>query len=263
MQNEALNQAMRDLDVSPSSSGGIVTRLDGAFQRVTVAPGLKFNDAYPSFSGGDMPGQTGPSALVQGPGGSGAFTGDFAPTIFNWIGGMATPSAPTAHPDSVPPIGPEERLRYSCVSGKCLQDPNGIYLGLDECLASGCGSGGGGGGGGGNGCDCGCGPSQTVLKAEITGISSTRGGLTIGGKTYWTYSWAEIGGTRTSATFGDALNEYELSMANNGGNVVPVGAILGRLRIPTGAIVELILDQDCVPWFERENPLQVTCEGGG
>ena len=134
MQNETLNQAMRDLEVSPSSSGGIVTRLDGAFQRVTVAPGLKFNDAYPSFSGGDVPGQTGPSPLVEGPGGSGAFTGDFAPTIFNWMGGLGTPTAPTAHPDSVPPIGPEERLRYSCVPSGPERDLSGAGRVLGQRL---------------------------------------------------------------------------------------------------------------------------------
>jgi hypothetical protein len=261
MQNEAFNQAMQDLESNPGFSRGIVRRLDLGFQRFTVVPGLRFNDAYPTSGPGDMPGQSGPSPLIEGPGGSGAFTGDFSPTIFNLIGSLGTPTAPTAHPDSVPPIGPEERIRYSCLSGKCIQDPNGIYLGIDECLADGCGSptsGGGGGGGGSKGCDCGCGPSQTVLKAQITGAS---GPFTVSGKTYWTYSWGELAGSgRSSSAYGDAANEYETSMPNDGGNVVPVGTILSRLRIPNGAVVDLVLDENCVPWFETPNPLEVTCE---
>ncbi len=256
MSDELLNQANRDFEISPSFSKDFASRMDQGFQRVTIVPGLRFTDAGPTTAPGALPEQTGPSALISGPGGSGSQVGGSAPTIFNLIANLGGPDAPTAHPDSVPPVGPEERIRYSCVSGKCLQDPNGIYLGIDECLASGCGSPTGGGGSG-NGCDCGCGPSQTVLKATITGAT---GPFTSGARTYWQYGWSEVAGAgRTSTTFGAAINEYELSMDNNGGNVVPAAAILSRLRIPTGAIVDLMLDGSCQPWFVRENPLQVTC----
>jgi hypothetical protein len=233
-----------------------------AFQTVTVSPALSFPPFAAPSSPGSMPGQGGPSALISLPG-SGGGLGDMPPSIFTFVQSVPVPTAPTAHPDSVPPIGPEERIRYSCVSGKCLQDPNGIYLGIDECLSSGCGSstggggGGGGGGSGGNGCDCGCGPSQTVLKATVTGAS---GPFTSGARTYWQYGWSEVGGGgRTSAVSGTAINEYELSYDNNGGNVVPGSALVNRLRIPTGAIVDLMLDENCVPWFNEPNPLSVTC----
>ena len=261
MPDELLNQANRDFEISPGFSKDFASRMDQGFQRVTIVPGLRFTDAGPTTAPGSLPEQTGPSPLINGPGGSGGQLGGSAPSIFNLIANLGSPDAPTAHPDSVPPVGPEERIRYSCVSGKCLQDPNGIYLGLDECLASGCGSGGGGSGGGGggsgNGCDCGCGPSHTTIKASITGAA---GPFTSGARNYWNYSWAEVGGTgRSSAALGVAVNEYELSMDNDGGNVVPATAILSRLRIPTGAVVDLMLDENCQPWFDRENPLQVTC----
>lgn len=239
----------------PLVAGGMSDRTRRAFQTVTISPPLSFPPFAAPSSPGSMPEQGGPSALISLPG-SGGGLGDMPPSIFTFVQSVPVPTAPTAHPDSVPPIGPEERIRYSCVSGKCLQDPNGIYLGIDECLASGCGSPTGGGGSG-NGCDCGCGPSQTVLKATITGAT---GPLSSGARTYWQYGWSEVAGAgRSSTTFGAAINEYELSMDNDGGNVVPGAAIFSRLRIPTGAIVNLMLDENCQPWFVRENPLQVTC----
>jgi hypothetical protein len=259
MPDELFNQANRDFEISPGFSKPLSSRLDQGFQRFTVVPGLRFTDAGPTTAPGALPEQTGPSPLINGPGGSGGQLGDSAPSIFNLIANLGSPDAPTAHPDSVPPIGPEERIRYSCVSGKCLQDPNGVYLGIDECLASGCGSGsggGGGGGGGGNGCDCGCGLSHTAFKASITGAF---GPILSGGRNYWAYSWVEIGGLRSSILNGMSINEYELSYNNDGGNIPPGPALLTRLKIPTGAVVDMMLDLTCVPWFSEPNPLQVTC----
>jgi hypothetical protein len=256
MPDELLNQANRDFEISPGFSKDFASRMDQGFQRVTIVPGLRFTDAGPTTAPGSLPEQTGPSPLINGPGGSGGQLGGSAPSIFNLIANLGSPDAPTAHPDSVPPVGPEERIRYSCVSGKCLQDPNGIYLGLDECLASGCGSGGGGGGSSGNGCDCGCGLSHTAFKATITGAS---GPFTTGGRNYWLYGWSEVGGLRSSTLNGTAPNEYELSYNNDGGNIPPGAALLTRLRIPTGAVVDMMLDLDCTPWFNEPNPLQVTC----
>ena len=67
-------------------------------------------------------------------------------TTFNLISVGGPTIAGPAHPGSEPPVGPEEALRYSCVDTLCLQDPNGLYYGLDECLAAGCSLSGGGGG---------------------------------------------------------------------------------------------------------------------
>lgn len=241
----------------PLVAGGMSDRTRRAFQTVTVSPALSFPPFAAPSSPGSMPGQGGPSALISLPG-SGGGLGDMPPSIFTFVQSVPVPTAPTAHPDSVPPIGPEERIRYSCVSGKCLQDPNGIYLGIDECLASGCGSGTSGGGGGGNGCDCGCGPSQTVFKADITG---SNGPFVFSGRNYWVYTWTEVtsGTARTSVQFGTAVNEYELSTDNDGDNDVPATALLQRKPIPTGSRVQMTLDFGCVPWFERENPLIVSC----
>jgi hypothetical protein len=107
---------------------------------------------------------------------------------------------------------------------------------------------------------------MTVLRVQITGITCVSTGLSTLGRTYWTYAWTEIGPfpdrvlkARNNQLQGDAVNEHELSFPNNGGNVVPATATLTRLRIPNGAIVPLILDDKCLPWFFVPNPLQVAC----
>ena len=259
MQEESNKLLDQDPDAISSLSRAMNGRLEQGFQRVTVSPRLAFPTQLPTTSPGSLPEQTGPSSLIS-MGDNGAGIGQGAPNIFNLLQLIPGPSAPTAHPDSVPPIGPEERIRYSCLSGKCIQDPNGIYLGIDECLQDGCGSLSPGGGSG-QGCDCGCGPSQTVLKVEVTGITSPGGGLSSGGRTYWTYSWVEIGPSgRQSSQWGAAINVYELSMDDTGGNDYPPGTLVSRKRIPNGAVVALYFDENCDPWFERENPLSVGCE---
>jgi hypothetical protein len=260
-----LELANREFEqILPTKTVSFEKRLREMFQVVTLAPGLPQIGQRAYTSPGGMPYQTGPSPFSDAvfPGGTGPNGGEGYPVI-NLIGGPVFYGP--SHPDSEPPIGPEERIRYSCVSGKCLQDPNGIYYGIDECLADGCGvSSGGGGGGGGKGCDCGCGPSLTVFKAQVTGYTGPAlGSTTPGGRHYWTYTWTELTtGGRTSASSGTALNEYELSTDDDGDNDVPATASVTRKRIPDDTVVDMFMDEGCVPWFVLENPLAVTCSSG-
>jgi hypothetical protein len=261
-----LELANREFEqILPTRSGALDQRMRLAFQMVTLVPGLPQIGQRAFTAPGGMPYQTGPSPFSDAvmPGGSGPNGGEGQSIVFNLIGGP-TFYGP-ANPGSEPPVGPEERLRFSCVSGKCLQDPNGVYYGIDECLADACGTSGGGGGPS-KGCDCGCGPSLTVLKAEITGIIGPGAGYTTGtGRKYWTYTWTEIttsATVRTSTTSGLASNEYELTVDNDGDNDVPTTATVSRKRIPDGAKVDLLLDESCTPWFVLENPLAVDCNSG-
>jgi hypothetical protein len=157
------------------------------------------------------------------------------------------------NPGSEPAVGPEERLRYSCVAGTCLQDPNGVYYGIDECQADGCGADSGGGGPG-KGCDCGYGLTHTVFKATITAADGPYTDVGTG-RNWWLYSFTEVGGTRAS----DAVNEYELSIPNDGANVGPAGVVFTRLQVPTGAVVPMFIDLSGGYWFHFANPLQVSC----
>ena len=153
MQNESeLDLANREFErILPVKSRSYDERLRSSFQIFMLAPGLPNIGQRAYTPPGSWPYQTGPSPVTNlfsnpsAPGGEGGSPLD----------PFVNPNVP--HPDSEPPTGPEERIRYSCVSGYCLQDPNGVYYGIDECLADGCGSDTGGGGGG-KGCDCGCGP---------------------------------------------------------------------------------------------------------
>jgi hypothetical protein len=271
--DELLNTANREFEqILPVFSQAFTQRMTSGFQIVTLAPGLKFVDPTSYSAPGSAPNQTGPSLPAQFfmPGGNGF--GDTSFAFFNVVGNPATTAiSPTANPGSVPPVGPEEKLRYSCVSGKCLQDPNGLFLGIDECLTDGCGSlsGGGLGGGGGidgsggsgsGGCDCGFGPSHTTFKAEITSASAPYTSPI--GSSYYLYGWTEVTARtnpRTSATGGLAINEHEYSVANNGGNTPPTGSTLTRLTIPVGARVPMFIDEAGAHWFHMVNPLQVNC----
>lgn len=259
MQHESeLDLANREFEqISPTRASAYDEMLRRAFQVRPLAPGLPNIGQRAYTAPGSMPYQTGPSpvsALLVSPSSQGGEGNPMQVNIFNPL----LISGPV-HPDSDPPVGPEERIRYSCVSGKCLQDPNGVYYGLDECLADECGV----GGGVSKGCDCGCGPSQTIIKATITGYIGPSGGYTTGsGRSYWTYTWTEVttsGSPRSSTTNGLAVNEYEWSVDNNGGNTVPATATLTRKRIPSDIVVPMFLDESCSPWFFADNPLTVTC----
>lgn len=257
---EQLNDANREFElIKPTYSMDFTRRYTDGFQVKTITAGLDFIGATAYTAPGSPPNQTGPSMVANffTSGGNGA--GDFSTSFYNIVNNP--PTSGTANPESVPPTGPEEKLRYSCLSGKCIQDPNGDYLGIEECQTDGCDVGGGGGGIITSGCNCGFGPSHTVFKAQITGITCSSGGLLSGSRHYWTYSWTEVttGTPRTNLTRGDAVNEYELTIDDNGGNIVPSSATLTRKRIPTGAKVPMLLDATGVPWFFAECPLQVSC----
>lgn len=256
---EQLDTANREFEqIGPSVSTVLSQRLTQGFQIATISPGLKFLGPTNYSAPGSVPNQTGPSLAANFFSGGGDGFGDSSPMFFNVINNP--PLSGTANPESVPATGPEEKIRYSCVDGRCLQDPNGDYLGLEECLAAPCIS--SGGGPGDDPCDCGYGPSLTIFKARITGITNTEPGSSSGGKTYWTYSFTEVtaGTPRTNVTLGSpARNEHELTMPNNGGNSVPAGTTITRKRIPNDAVVPLFLDEDGIPWFHFINPLGITC----
>ena len=93
-----------------------------------------------------------------------------------------------------------------------------------------------------------------------------------GGGNFWKYEWSEVSwnpssstwtsptGPRTSVAFSDAINIYETTTPNNGDNVPAVaGTVVTRLRIPAGRVVRLTVEPSGVVWFDRQNPIQVTC----
>lgn len=151
MANESeLDLANREFEqISPGYTPSMSDRLRQAFQVYTITPGLP-NIGQRAFTApGDAPYQTGPSvaATAISPGSSTGGEGGL-PGSINLITVGGPPISGPVHPGSEPPVGPEESLRYACVDGVCLQDPNGLYYGLDECLADECGLSGGGGGDG-------------------------------------------------------------------------------------------------------------------
>lgn len=251
MSGEQLNDANREFEqIAPSMSAAFSERFTAGFQVRTLVPGMKMIGATAYSSPGDGSGQFGPSPassmFLMGSNG----LGDPGALIFNLIANPPTPTVP--NPGTEPPVGPEERLRYSCLSGKCIQDPNGQYYGIDECLADACGT---ETSGGGKGCDCGFGLSHTVFKGEITAAAGPYT-QAVTGRIYWLYSFLEVnGGSRT----GQMYNEYELTMPNNGGNTVPAGTTVTRLRVPTDAVVPVFVDETGVYWFQEQNPLQIVC----
>ncbi len=249
---EQLNDANREFElILPSFAGPVTQRFIEGFQVRTVVPGMRMIGATAYSSPGDASAQTGPSpatnTFLMGPNG----LGDPGAMIFNLISNPPTPTVP--NPGTEPPVGPEERLRYSCVSGKCLQDPNGQYYGIDECLADSCGV--TEPGGGGKGCDCGYGLSHSVFKAEIVNAAGPST-VPANGRKYWLYTFNEVGGAGRSGTM---YNEYEFTVPNNGGNIGPAGAVIQRLAIPTLEIVPVYIDEAGLYWFHEQNPLQVTC----
>jgi hypothetical protein len=271
-----LDQASREFDlINPTYSDLFSGRLRSSFQIVTLKEGLTFSGSMPQAAMGSVPFQTGPSYFTEAffPGGitMGGMgdTGPFTLNMLNFVSNYPGQS-PTANPESVPPIGPEERLYYSCVSGKCLQDPNGIYRGLDECLADECGN---EEVPGGKGCDCGFGVAHTTFPAKITGtISSATGEVISASHHWWKYTWEEV--TQNTARTGWAVptvqrtststgfygvSSFEQSISDLGGNVVPATATLVRKRLPNNLIIQMNLDEQGRPWFYAENPFQVTC----
>lgn len=244
-----LNDANREFEqIAPTQSDALTQRVTDSFQIRNITPGITFVGTTAYTSPGSMP-QLGPSPITNVFVGGSSGQGDPGTVIYNIVNNPPNPTVP--NPGTEPPIGPEERIRYSCLSGRCIQDPNGNFLGIDECLQGGCGA------GGGVGCDCGFGPSHTVFEAEITGFSS--GPLSVGGRTYWEYTWTEVGGTRSNTVFGPAVNQYEISVDNDGDNVPPSTATISRRRIPDGQKVDMFINTSGIPWFAQENPLEIIC----
>lgn len=248
---EQFDEAAKEFEQSRQIVSDVLKqRLVSGFQIRTLTPGLPFVGGAIYTSPGDVTQQSGPSIasnmfLLGGNG-----LGDPGSFLWTLINNPPMPTVP--NPGVEPPIGPEERIRYSCVSGKCLQDPNGQYYGIDECLADKCGT--ETDGGNNKGCDCGYGLSHTVFKGKITG--STGPSTTALGYNYWIYNFIEVGGAGRSGTM---LNEYELSMPNNGGNTVPAGSTVSRKVIPLNAVIPVFIDETGVYWFHEQNPLTVSC----
>lgn len=104
---------------------------------------------------------------------------------------------------------------------------------------------------------------QVFLAKILTATSQTP----ISSKNWWIYDWKEVerdatGGTisdvnfgRNSTKNGTAWNVYEVSVANNGGNVV--GTTVTRLVVPSDAVVPMTIESTgrAVFWFP--NPVQV------
>lgn len=249
--SEQFDEAVKEFEQSRQVISDVLRqRLSAGFQIRTLTRGLPFTGGEPYTSPGDVTQQSGPSVasnmfLLGGNG-----LGDPGSLLFTLINNPPLPTVP--NPGVEPPIGPEERIRYSCVSGKCLQDPNGQYYGIDECLADQCGT--DNGGGNNKGCDCGFGLSHTVFKGMITGFTGPAStGL---GYNYWIYTFTEVDGDGRASQM---LNEYELSMPNNGGNTVPAGSTVSRKPIPVNAVVPIFIDESGDYWFHEQNPLTVSC----
>jgi hypothetical protein len=110
----------------------------------------------------------------------------------------------------------------------------------------------------------------TAFLAKLTGYTGPF--TSAGGSTFWRYEWEEaawnestldyiiVSGGRKSNSFDRAINIYEITMPNNGGNTTNSGAILTRLRIPLGSVVNIHVIPTGHCWFDRINPLDTDCE---
>lgn len=225
---EQLNDANREFEqISPTFSESFVKRFTEGFQVRTISPGIDFVGSTAYSSPGDPANQLGPSPISNFFSSGANGLGDPGSMIINLLNNLPNPTVP--NPGTEPPVGPEERLRYSCLSGLCMQDPNGVYYGIDECLEAGCsaggssggggggtsggdGSGGGGSGGGGAGTSavfpCVDRAFHCTFAAMIIGITndcpvagihpsptcplSGTIGSSIPTRTYWKYKWIEV-----------------------------------------------------------------------
>lgn len=104
-----------------------------------------------------------------------------------------------------------------------------------------------------------------VFAAKITSsssqapISATRN--------WWLYSWVEVerastpptwnvlANGRTSTVNGTAINSYETTIDDDGGNLI--SAVPTRQPYPDNAVVEMIIDPNGRAWFDRPNPVQI------
>lgn len=115
---------------------------------------------------------------------------------------------------------------------------------------------------------------QSEPKLTFFAALAAASGPTVGpgGGNYWEYEWSEVAwdaatstwvtptGPRTNTGFSDAINVYETTTPNDGDNVPAVaGTVITRLRIPLGRVVELTVEPNGLVWFDRQNPVEVTC----
>lgn len=109
-----------------------------------------------------------------------------------------------------------------------------------------------------------------VILAKIT--AATQQTTSAIGSKMWYYRWTEsvwnnavpspkafvdavgpMENTVANSAFLPAINVYEVTTADDGGNV---GGALSRLSIPIGSVVEIHLPADGQPWFIAQNPLE-------
>jgi hypothetical protein len=103
-------------------------------------------------------------------------------------------------------------------------------------------------------------------------------GTVLPNRTYWKYKWVEVeqqsdretwciplatgnpgrsGGLEVDT---EAYNAYEQNTNNDGDSSPPAGSIITRKRIPNYWVVTMHMDQLGRAWFDKENPVEVTCE---
>lgn len=252
--------------IVPGMSDGITGMRMKGFQQVTLVAGLEFPmmNGYvqtgPSVFNNYTTNQVGPGITqivtpVQ-PGGAGG--GDFGPGeggSGDGGGGDGTG-------------GPGEEARFSCVDDQCVPDPDGAFYELGECQESGCDSnrneddvnGNNGSGGG----------SPPALNPFMAELLTASGPSISGGKSRWDYTWVEVErlssgygwatvvNGRTSTVYGVAHNQYEVSVNDNGANVVPTGVSVNRRQYPL-SVVPMHLDRNNRAWFCLPNPLETIC----
>jgi hypothetical protein len=110
-----------------------------------------------------------------------------------------------------------------------------------------------------------------VFSAGITGSTLQ---TPVSGRTWWLYTWQEVERTavgdtfptvsygRTDQIYGEAVNAYEVSAADNGDNIVPGTSSVSRLAIPVGRVVDMVVDPAGRAWFTEQNPVEISCTGG-
>jgi hypothetical protein len=250
--------------IIPGLSGDITKMRRSGFQQVTVVEGLEFPIPMGYV-------QTGPSVFNN-------YTNQVGPGIIPIITPIQPggPGGGTFGPGEGGPGegggdgtgGPGEEARFSCVENQCIPDPDGAFFELGECQESGCDPDRNEDDVNGNNGPRGSSP--VALNPFMAELTSASGPSVFGGKSRWEYGWIEvqrIGASfgwvavtngRTSTVYGLAHNQYEVSVADNGGNVAPSGVTVTRLQYPL-SVVPMHLDANNRAWFCLPNPLQTEC----
>jgi hypothetical protein len=243
----------------PSFSEAIRNLRRMGFQQNTLQEGQQF----PEIRGFV---QTGPSVLNS-------VSNDVGPAIpaIDSINGDSVGGGGYADPgeggDGGSGGNPGQENRYSCVSGQCVEDADGIYFDIAACRDSGCTGAptvdDPGTGVVGVGCPC----PTTPFMALINSVSAS---TTFAGRTCYEYGFQEVvrqttgfgytplAGGKTSTTYGLAHNMYECTVDDDGANTPPTGVTVTRNPYPL-SIVFMALDSNNKPWFSMPNPLTTVC----